>query len=198
MIRGVQLVENNEVNFDQFSISLPGYMALSHRWGIAHVLSTKQDNIQSHYAGIPIADLPRTFQDAVFVCSTIGLSFIWIDSLCIIQDDDKDWEREAEMMGDVYANAFCTISATAAEGSTDGFLKPRELTAPIRLDQSHPFFVTDGANVREDVNKSNLNSRGWVFQERYLSPRILHFAKSQVYWECGAGVHCETLARLQK
>ncbi|KAK4107581.1 HET-domain-containing protein [Canariomyces notabilis] len=98
------------------SVSARPYVALSHCWGTSHRITTKRDNVDAHMRGIPIANLPATFQQTVEMTHLLGISYLWIDSLCIIQDDAQDWEREASRMGDVYANANLVI---AADSSTD-------------------------------------------------------------------------------
>lgn len=73
---------------------------------------------------IPWAELPNTFQDAITVTRMLGLKYIWIDSLCIVQDDAQDWEREAAKMAIIFEAAYVTIAATAASnGSVCIFLK---------------------------------------------------------------------------
>jgi len=98
------------------SVSARPYVALSHCWGTSHRITTTRDNLDAHISGIPIANLPATFQQAVEVTGLLGIPYLWIDSLCIIQDDARDWEREASKMGGVYANATLII---AADSSTD-------------------------------------------------------------------------------
>ena len=101
------------------------YMALSHRWGKdkhKRPLSMTNGNRKALCESINFGDLPKTFQDAVDVTRKLGIRYLWIDSLCIVQDDDKDWEMESRRMEAVFANTFCTIAATSAKDSWDGFL----------------------------------------------------------------------------
>lgn len=94
------------------------FVALSHRWGTKHVeyksLSTTSANFRAHCHEIPLDSLPKTFRDAVLVTRGLGLRFLWIDSLCIIQDSKEDWDFEASRMAKVYNNAYLTIAADLA------------------------------------------------------------------------------------
>ncbi|KAJ0281145.1 hypothetical protein CBS470a_008446 [Colletotrichum nupharicola] len=128
----------------------------------------------------------------------VRVSYLWIDSLCIIQEDGEDWRSEAARMEDVFSSAYCTIAASSSTSSLDGFIAKRAQRAAIGIQTSQGTLYL--AEVIDDfkthVEKSVLNTRGWVLQERALSRRTIHFTSTQMYWECGEGVHCETLAEL--
>ncbi|KAM7218287.1 hypothetical protein V8F06_006350 [Rhypophila decipiens] len=126
---------------------------------------------------IPLADMPQNFQDAITVTRNLGVPYLWIDSLCIIQGDEADWLREA---GRMRHSSQCTKVRTVTPSGREADIYLREA-------------IDD---FRKDVEQAELNRRGWVFQERALSRRILHFAGPQVYMECGGGVCCETTTRL--
>jgi hypothetical protein len=104
------------------------YTALSHRWG--NDPPKKEDprhcttygNLSARLNGFSLSELPETFQDAVRVTRELGIGYLWIDSLCIIQWNADDWKREAGRMEDVFASAYCTIAATSAVDSNAGFL----------------------------------------------------------------------------
>ncbi|KAI0469250.1 hypothetical protein F4859DRAFT_487482 [Xylaria cf. heliscus] len=188
------------------------YVALSHCWGQAtqqptHPMEVKEDldrlttkeNVAALMKGITLSRLPRTFQDAVRTTRSLGLRYLWIDSLCIIQDDEEDWRRESKRMGDVYSSAYVTIAACSSRSSSDGFLvdRPSRNCATI-VGSDGPIYLAEAVDDFErDVEKSVLNTRGWVLQERALSRRTIHFTSTQVYWECGDGIQCETLAQLR-
>lgn len=110
----------------------PGdYIALSHCWGGAQPLRTTKETICSLKTCIPWAELPNTFQDAIKVTRGLGIRYLWIDSLCIIQDDAQDWEREAANMAVIFEAAYLTIAATAAtNGSVCSFSGPYRLPFP--------------------------------------------------------------------
>lgn len=179
------------------------YIALSHRWGSEHqkTLKTTTHNICALATAIQLQDLPKTFQDAVFVTRGLGQRFLWIDSLCIIQDDPADWQYESQRMEAVFSSAYCTIAATCASGTDDGFLKHRleRRSVLIKGTPTHqPYYICEALNdFTNDVDKSELNTRGWVLQERALARRTVHFTGNQTYWECGQGVRCETLTKMK-
>ncbi|OCL07487.1 HET-domain-containing protein [Glonium stellatum] len=166
------------------------YVALSHSWGRSQPLRTMKANLSKHSRGLNIHDLPATFRDAVLVTHSLGLRYLWIDSLAIIQDDTDDWAREAAKMGDVYANAYFTIAATRGEDSTVGFLGPRDIRHAVKIMENakggdyRSFYLAPRNRFATDVDESRLARRAWVLQERILSPRILHFTDKQIYWEC--------------
>jgi hypothetical protein len=103
------------------------YIALSHCWGANPELvpGTTTANIDSREMGIPWSDLTKTFQDAMEITVRMGKSYVWIDSLCIVQDDFKDLEVHCESMSQIYSNSYCTISATGAMDGTQGCFLPR-------------------------------------------------------------------------
>jgi hypothetical protein len=104
-------------------------------------------------------------------------------------------------MEKVYSMAYCTLAATSAQDSNIGFLRrrPQRRHHLINRTAHAPFYVCEPIDkFSRDVEKGILNSRGWVFQERCLSRRIIHFTDTQTYWECGVGVRCETLALMYR
>ncbi|KAF2183526.1 HET-domain-containing protein, partial [Zopfia rhizophila CBS 207.26] len=156
-------------------ISEPGevapYFSLSHCWGGKSCLTLSRDTLNDYVNdGIPFEKLPQTFRDAVSVTRALGVSYLWIDSLCIIQDSKEDWEAEAALMARVYENAQITIAAHAANDSTTGFLN---------------------APARRPPRTTSLSSRGWVYQESLLAPRTLNFAATEMAWECHSITACE-------
>ena len=179
------------------------YLALSHRWGspkIHRMFRTLKSNIESLKKCIMMADLPRTFQHAVQIARSLGVRYLWIDSLCIVQDDEEDWNHESRLMEQVFSSAYATIAATCADGTEDGFLKRRPRRPCVVMAKGPtPYFICEAIdNFYDDVDQADLNNRGWVLQERALSRRTIHFTERQCYWECGGGVRCETLTRMKK
>jgi hypothetical protein len=184
------------------------YVALSHCWGKLmkdQIPSwcTTSSNEKDRAQGFPVEQLPLTFQDAIRVTRELGQRYLWIDSLCIIQGRDGDWETEAKKMETVFRNAYCTIAATSAEDSTKGFLnRPEEsnlqyVTVP-KSSHGKVYVCTSIDDFPGDVEEGVLNKRAWVLQERALSSRTIHFTNRQTYWECGGGVRCETLTYMRK
>jgi hypothetical protein len=182
---------------------LPGedYLVLSHCWGLPTEeekkrFRTTRENYQDRLHGFSELELPRTFQDAVRVTRRLQKQYLWIDALCIIQGDGGDWESEARTMENIFSSAYCTIAASSARGWGDGFLKPSldSLDVGIKGISSPPGCSCD---FEKDVDEGALMKRAWVLQERVLSRRIIHFATTHTYYECGEGVRCEQLTRLK-
>ncbi|KAI0193788.1 heterokaryon incompatibility protein-domain-containing protein [Xylaria flabelliformis] len=123
------------------------YLTLSHTWGRIGPTKLTLSNLKDMAEGIKIIDLPRMFQDTIRIAQRLKIRFLWVDSLCIIQDSPDDWAKECSVMDKVYRHGICNISA---------------------------------CNIRRHAN---LYSRGWVLQERLLSPRIIHFGHF-LSWEC--------------
>jgi Heterokaryon incompatibility protein (HET) len=101
------------------------YVALSHCWGGNMPLKTTHGCLNAYMEKLPVSLQPQNFQDAMKITMELGVRYLWIDSLCIIQDSLQDWKHECTVMGDVYANASITISAAAAKNCDDEILRPR-------------------------------------------------------------------------
>jgi hypothetical protein len=192
------------------------YIALSHCWGEhpptkdSPQFCTTDNNIELRLKGFSFSELPKTFQEAVRVTRKLNIQYLWIDSLCIIQWNQKDWEHEAKLMEGVFASAYCTIAATSADNSGAGFLQRNVSNECVLVHDAsgRRFYIcadTNDSNNHVDIDdfddhveKALLNTRAWVMQERVLSRRTIHFSDKQIYWECGEGVYCETLTRLER
>ncbi|EFQ36017.1 heterokaryon incompatibility protein [Colletotrichum graminicola] len=186
---------------DQVDLSA-AYITLSYRWGSQpQGLLLQGSNVDSFRRGLLVHDLPRTFQDLVIVARFLSVRYVWIDALCIIQDSLSDWEREGATMRDVYANSTCTIAAAASEDPHGGLFRSRDPTKIVPAligtpnmgssPESASSFLYDRAYLDRRIVSGPLQKRGWVFQERMLSPRVLHFADDQIVWECLTDTKCE-------
>ncbi|KAK6953153.1 hypothetical protein Daesc_005453 [Daldinia eschscholtzii] len=102
------------------------YVTLSHCWGTSSRLMATKQSIQDLKQGIAVTFLPKTFQDAIKITRRLSIKYLWIDCLCIIQDDPDDWEKEAAAMSQVYRNSYLTISAAASKDSYSGCFPKRE------------------------------------------------------------------------
>lgn len=128
----------------------------------------------------------------MIVTRRLGVRYLWIDSLCILQDSKADWEKESAVMGDIYASSFLTIAARGTINSAGGLFIPRELEPPscrlqyacVKHSLSGSMYIRSPAFQPERLRNTPLDTRGWVLQERLLSPRILYFGRHQLYWEC--------------
>ena len=177
------------------------YLTLSYCWGddSAGRLELTLETVHELEQGFPVQDLPRTIADAVEVTRRLGVPYLWVDALCILQDSKEDWHSQSAQMAGIYSLAYCNLAATHARQSGDGLFVERN---PSHLE---PSFVTvdsggAGAEVYEvkelllwmkRVDDAPLNRRGWVLQERLLARRTIHFGFDQVLWECFQTEACE-------
>lgn len=185
------------------------YMCLSHCWGKYVSITTTTKTLAERKAGIPWSSLSKTFQEAITICRKFGVRYIWIDSLCIIQDSREDWEREAAKMAPYYQGAYLTIAASkSADGGQGCFAAPSAENATAELSgrtsegelySIHVRRVLPHWNhLRSHFSSFPLLTRGWVYQERLLSPRILHFGPRELIWECTEQTICECFGTHQQ
>lgn len=156
------------------------------------------------HLSIPVEYLCQTFQDALLILRYIGLEYLWIDSLCIIQDSAEDWERESALMSAVYGFSELTIAASHARDGSQGCFTSRKLSCPavIQLSTHRNSTVTynyydgrEGAHYRrkeERFENLPLTKRAWAFQERVLSPRVIFFNETEISWLCAKGASLES------
>ena len=166
------------------------YTTLSHCWGATtnRPLTANLANLASRKSRIPFDELPLTFQDAVTTTKKLNIPYLWIDSLCIIQDSTSDWEKEAGRMAKIYAGSVCTLSALGSKDSNGGFFG----VAEKEMESVFPYDLTLASQrIRVFPSKPNtwvlhgpLMGRAWTLQERELSRRVLHFARDKLLWEC--------------
>lgn len=180
------------------------YATLSHCWGTTDFTTLTLTNIDSFRKQIPSNVLTKTFLDAIQIARYLGFTYLWIDSLCIIQDSTEDWARESGLMTNVYGGSSLTIAASSsdtssAESGTVGCFFGRSRDWHCQVRQSNSTVLWDvyskapWQNVR--LEPDLLTTRAWVLQERYLSRRTLHFTEQQVFWECHGNPACELFPR---
>lgn len=170
------------------------YNTLSHCWGSSVGLTTTLNTLQSRKDGIVWTDLPKTFQDVITITHNMGIHYLWIDSLCIIQDSPDDWALQASRMADIYENSYLTIAATSATGSEQGFLdtRPEPYLVPSIADWSScEVFVRPYIDHRAFADTTRLSNRmmlqsaypllfrRWAMQERLLCRRMLYWTSSE-------------------
>jgi hypothetical protein len=157
--------------------------------------------------GLPLSDFPLTIRDAILVTRALGMQYLWVDALCIVQDDLNDWAHEASRMGDIYRHAVVTIAATSAESAFSGFLDKRERyfqcsipwrRRPLSNDRlggpdTHQIVIRqrDNPYYMIDTGGSHWATRGWTLQEELLSPRLLLYTTRRMLWQCCAGKSLE-------
>jgi serine/threonine protein kinase len=171
------------------------YVTLSHCWGDGgEILQTTKQTLKRMSSGIEISSLPATFADAVRVTKALGFKYLWIDSLCIIQDSEEDWMTECSLMGKIYSHSSLTISAVSGRQYSLNIEPGVQHYKPV-LDKSEPlcYSCSNGHTGFESLSEdtattmlldSPLSQRGWTLQERLLSRRILHFSSTSMAWEC--------------
>ncbi|KAK2058659.1 heterokaryon incompatibility protein [Colletotrichum caudatum] len=189
------------------------YMTLSHCWGKRKFVQLTDDNFYEFTTrGIPWKSPSpgndicsnKNFVEAIEVTRKLGIRYIWVDSVCIIQGQPskEDWEAEAKLMHKVYRNSACNIAAAVSEDSSGGLFRARNPDVlPFKYVPKGPSHVFSRRNWRilpsdlwdNGLLGSHLYTRGWVFQERMLSPRLLQFGQGQIFWDCATISACETL-----
>lgn len=179
------------------------YATISYCWGDARFCRLLKQNMSSFRDNIPFSILPQTFQDAMTLLDRLYIKYLWIDALCIVQDSAADWTAEAAKMSKVYTNSYLNLAATASQNPQEGLFRAREpsYVKPCRYVpraeengwgwtghiQGEPTDGWDCVNPSDWVTaivETPLHSRAWVYQERALAPRILHFACAELFWEC--------------
>ncbi|KAJ8127808.1 hypothetical protein O1611_g5828 [Lasiodiplodia mahajangana] len=203
--------DDDHIRVIDITESCPRFMTLSHCWGkcgrtLQDKDKTKKESLHQRKVSIPIKALCRNFQDAVEITRRLGVEYLWIDALCIVQDDVEDWDRESVKMGFIYQNSVLTISANLKDDGSGGCFNKRSVPhdlLPMKVREKIKVRSIEITTRQQDGQKSTLlfhyerqssdpaplkesplENRGWIFQERVLSPRTIHFTPSQVVWEC--------------
>jgi hypothetical protein len=188
---GVRLVESDGLARDR------KYACLSYRWG-SNNMTTTRATYEQHRDGIGFEELTLAFQDTVHIVRRLGVRYLWIDSLCIIQDDEEDWRAESKTMATVYSRALFTLAR-----HVDSTTSLRSLCKPQIYTVSEPSVLPPVyARIRSkhfwdtyDTGDSPLLKRGWIYQERLLSPRVIHCTNFEIAWECCevSQCHCASI-----
>ncbi|KAK3110138.1 hypothetical protein LTR53_015879 [Teratosphaeriaceae sp. CCFEE 6253] len=181
--------------------------ALSYSWGTSPATwRTLTTNIAPRSTGFSFNELPATLRDAIDITEKLGVRYIWIDSCCIVQDDEADWLRESVTMGEVYSQALFCISASSSTSSHDGC---HNLTSASTLDDGsevasitstlsngerstlHIPYHRAQSQYHKQVTNGPLSSRAWTYREKVMSQRVLHFTSKQLFWQCRHGILSE-------
>ncbi|ORY16424.1 heterokaryon incompatibility protein-domain-containing protein [Clohesyomyces aquaticus] len=166
------------------------YLAVSHRWGdTTTTLKLVQDNFSKLSSGINEFELPRLFRDCITVARRLDCQYLWIDSLCIIQDSAEDWAHEASRMGEVYRGSYCTIAAVSASDCHASIFAKRHPLGHLTL-SANPESRDSVSIFGPDLYSAPLYERAWVMQERLLSPRTIEFTDTGLGWRCGEITIC--------
>ncbi|RSL69725.1 hypothetical protein CEP54_002126 [Fusarium duplospermum] len=189
------------INFDALSdhehaaLCSSGFVALSYCWGGQQSLTLTKSGSEYLYDGFSPEELPKTIQDAVRVVRKIGLRYLWVDALCIQQDNNEDKTAEISRMEAYYGSATVTICTAAASSADQGFLFNRE-SAPFKRGPFRiPLRNTDGTDeghvyllLEAEAPPEATTTRGWTMQESLLSRRILIYSQRQLYWSCSTSM----------
>jgi hypothetical protein len=173
------------------------YCALSYCWGGERQPTTTKANLIARMAGLETSGLPATIHDAIFVARSLGFRYLWVDALCIVQDDPADKKAEIKAMGSIYYGAALIISASSSSAVSQGFLHPRIEAISIRLPFSLSKDLTGTivlvANNMERIETEPLQQRGWALQKHVLARRLVIFCTNEVLFRC-----CHRLEPIQE
>lgn len=179
----------------------PRYVALSHCWGrsLTDEFKTMSASLQSRLRGIHHSSLTPSFRDAVTITRSLGIRYVWIDALCIIQDSEADWVAESAKMAAIYGDSYLTIAADSSPDSFGGILIKRtipksmnnnchfeEISSVLSTGEQSSLLIYRPSLTLESpdaLRGSVLSTRGWTFQENILAPRTIHFTTTQMVWE---------------
>lgn len=193
------------VQFDQED-KLPSFAALSHCWGPRGLpldCKTTLATISERESHIPYLSLPKNFRDAIQITRRLDIRYLWIDSLCIIQDSTADWNEEASKMGAIYARSVLTIAAGCGGDAESGCFVQNYPPFRTYVPRQIPNMQQDGrlstllVTVRKRIITSRgilqtpLTTRGWTLQEHIMAPRLLHYTDHGLFWECRQDCYSE-------
>jgi hypothetical protein len=191
------------------------WVVLSHCWGTQSRCATTTQNLERWKEAIPFDNLPPTFQDAILATRSLGYEYLWIDSLCILQDSHDDWIRESSKMRDYYKNSSLAITSDVASGDHEGFFNvkrptdDREINIPWtrrgiiagikghwlsnQPEEAETFTIRSVKTCPELQSCSTpVSKRAWALQEDILAPRTLHYTADQLVWDCLSMKKCES------
>lgn len=189
------------------------FCALTYCWGRDDQLKLRLRNLNAFKSAVPDGELPLTAKNAIDLARELGIEYIWIDALCIIQDCPEDWENQSSKMANIYGGAHLVISADRSISSNTGFLGPRESSGhTIRIgsiaislyagnsvgtyEKMHDFILKGLVESDSKLARWGFPTfgRGWCLQEELLARRLVHFTGAEMVWECCQDVTCECQA----
>jgi hypothetical protein len=183
------------------------FACLSHCWGQSDSLTLTRENLEDLHRNIEWGSLARVYTDAITFCRLLGIRYLWIDALCIVQDSTDDWKRESSKMFSYYGDCYVCLAATSA-ADHDGRCSVRNLTLKQEGDgpDGQPYCVYIRPEVPHIMHSKAfphatyfpLLTRAWVYQERRLSPRVLHITDMELFFECNTTTDCECGNHLSK
>lgn len=166
------------------------WLALSYCWGGEPSMKLTDETMDKLKSGISLEELDPTIQDAIYVTRALGIPYIWIDALCILQNG-KEWSEEASTMNEIYGGSTVTLVIASSKSVKEGFLKVRKLNyIPVAYstDQTQnrtaKLFLSPEWDDSEHEDNEPWSKRGWTMQEGLLPSRLLHYTASQLVWKC--------------
>lgn len=189
---------------------VPEYCALSYCWGSPEQartqLTTTSESLSNRLAGISEDEIPPVLKDAITITRALGVPYLWIDALCILQGDTDDWDRQCAQMDKIYGSALVTLFAGSSNSCQEGFLQPRGGSVHIPFESTlypgisgcfslrfqkaaphlHPNLIPRVSEIYNDVSLCRLRSRGWTFQEDHMSTRRIFFGNTYTHFSCGS------------
>ncbi|KAI9766748.1 MAG: hypothetical protein M1839_004779 [Geoglossum umbratile] len=211
-IRFVDVKKHAVATFTEAEITTLKYIALSYVWGSSQTLVLTSENAEALAApgAVNTESLPQTIADALYLADRLGVDYIWVDALCILQDDEEDKKLQIGIMSTIYRAAFFTVIAAKGADSDAGLPGLRQDTRKFEQQEvvimppvyKNDAMVEPGLSLLTAINplkrpalhyleSTVWNSRGWTMQERVLSRRVLIFTDEQVYWVCNRSTFCE-------
>lgn len=176
---------------------MPAYATMSHCWGRGMSMALTKETYTSYHKQLPLQSIPRKFVQAMRATTELGLRYLWIDALCIVQDYDSECESEVAKMHHIYQRSQFNIAAASASSWEyplwDTWDRRSADVLMIDPDWATLKFYCVGEDLwLNNILRSPLLKRGWVLQEITLAPRNLYFGKNQMFWECASLQACET------
>jgi hypothetical protein len=182
------------------------YATLSYSWGNTTTVTVTSENYKDFRSRIGLKTLPLTIQEGIKFCRQLSIRYLWVDALCIIQENDEDFAQEISQMGSIYAGCLVTLAAADSTDCESGCFRGRDLRLKME-----PCTFSDGEEeVIFSVVKSGypcthdipwwttkLERRVWVYQERMMAPRTVHFIKNEIIWECRERTLCYNCAEIK-
>jgi Heterokaryon incompatibility protein (HET) len=211
-IRFLDVKKNSIVTFTNVEIKALKYIALSYVWGSSQrlMLTSENENYLAVPGAVNVKALPQTIADALYLADRLDVDYIWVDALCILQDNDEDKKNQIQFMSMIFRASFLTIIAAKRADSDAGLPGLREGTRKFEQQEVvvRPPKYNDGTMVEPGLSlitaitplkrpalhyleNTVWNSRGWTMQERVLSRRTLAFTDEQLYWVCNRSTFCE-------
>jgi hypothetical protein len=195
------------------------YATLSYCWGTTDQEKLVSANVEAFKKALPISTLSKTVTDAIMICKILRIQYLWIDALCILQDDNEDWISQSNQMRQVYSESFLTLAASSTADCSKGIFATQSRASQLvkvklrdesvyarvsphsHLEHIGPFFIKDMSEsdilrrnnelLRRQYELLPLCRRGWTLQERVMSNRVLYYTNEELWWECNECVQCE-------